>query len=188
MSSSAPPLHKPERNPPNLFTTSVPSSLNPSRVSSPTAFKLNARDLTTNSPLSPSASPFQTSPVSLNEKKSFYNGSDGGKASIYWSEKHANGNLHPNSTLRPVGQNIIPGRLATDVYDATLPWWRAAIRRKLLKSVKWESRVLARMQVRTQTGILFIGLFYIWNVVQFHEPTWRARNLNRLPHLTSFPD
>jgi hypothetical protein len=34
-----------------------------------------------------------------------------------------------------------------DVCDSSLPWWRAAIRRKLVASVQGESGVIARMQV-----------------------------------------
>lgn len=41
-----------------------------------------------------------------------------------------------------------------DVYDATLIWWRAAIRRKLVKSVRWESEVIARMQDLVRTSWL----------------------------------
>src|SRR5271155_221633 len=34
-----------------------------------------------------------------------------------------------------------------NVYDATLPAWRAAIRRPLMRATEWESKILARMQV-----------------------------------------
>ena len=40
-----------------------------------------------------------------------------------------------------------PGLQAQDVYDSTLPWWRAAVRSKMAKSVEWESGVIADMQV-----------------------------------------
>ena len=40
-----------------------------------------------------------------------------------------------------------PGLHAQDVYDTTLPWWRAAVRSKLAKSVEWESGIIADMQV-----------------------------------------
>jgi len=40
-----------------------------------------------------------------------------------------------------------PGRRSADVYDTTLPWWRAAVRRKLLVAVQRETKVIARMQV-----------------------------------------
>ncbi|KAF9226198.1 hypothetical protein BS17DRAFT_729195 [Gyrodon lividus] len=39
-----------------------------------------------------------------------------------------------------------PGHLSEDVYNATLPWWRAAIRAHILKAVGGESSILARMQ------------------------------------------
>ena len=39
------------------------------------------------------------------------------------------------------------GRLPEEVYMSTLPWWRYALRRKLLECVKWESDVLAAIQV-----------------------------------------
>lgn len=60
----------------------------------------------------------------------------------YYDRK--NENKSPYSVL----EASIPGKLPRDVYDSTLPWWRARIRRQLLKTVKWESEVLARMQVR----------------------------------------
>lgn len=41
-----------------------------------------------------------------------------------------------------------PGMLRPDLYDATLPAWRAAIRRVIVRSVEKESRVIADMQVR----------------------------------------
>jgi hypothetical protein len=53
----------------------------------------------------------------------------------------------PVSALEP------PGCQMKDVYDATLPWWRAAMRRKLLWSVERESVVIAKIQVRTHLSI-----------------------------------
>ncbi|KAF8869396.1 PAP2 superfamily-domain-containing protein [Infundibulicybe gibba] len=44
-----------------------------------------------------------------------------------------------------------PGYLPMDVYDVTLPWWRAAIRRHLVKAVARESIVLAKMQEKIRT-------------------------------------
>lgn len=41
-----------------------------------------------------------------------------------------------------------PGRLPVDVYDVMLPRWRAAIRKRLVRTVERESQVIARMQVR----------------------------------------
>ncbi|KAG6845005.1 hypothetical protein H0H87_001777 [Tephrocybe sp. NHM501043] len=39
-----------------------------------------------------------------------------------------------------------PGRLPTDVYDTTLPRWRSAVRRKLVRSIQWESKIIAGLQ------------------------------------------
>ena len=36
-----------------------------------------------------------------------------------------------------------PGTNPRDVYDSSLPWWRAAVRRKLVVRVQWESGVIA---------------------------------------------
>ncbi|KAF9057101.1 PAP2 superfamily-domain-containing protein, partial [Panaeolus papilionaceus] len=38
------------------------------------------------------------------------------------------------------------GAAGKDVYDTTLPWWRAAIRRRLVRAVRSESEIIARMQ------------------------------------------
>jgi hypothetical protein len=35
-----------------------------------------------------------------------------------------------------------------DVYERTMSWWRVGIRRKLMRRVREESEVIARMQVR----------------------------------------
>jgi hypothetical protein len=40
------------------------------------------------------------------------------------------------------------GRLPEDVYTNTLPWWRAALRRKCVAVVERESEVIAKWQVR----------------------------------------
>ncbi|KAF9237778.1 PAP2 superfamily-domain-containing protein [Melanogaster broomeanus] len=39
-----------------------------------------------------------------------------------------------------------PGQLPEEIYNSTLPWWRAAIRARVLKAVRRESLILARMQ------------------------------------------
>jgi hypothetical protein len=52
------------------------------------------------------------------------------------------------------GETIdIPHR-QMDVYEATLPWWRAATRRTLVKSVQWESKIIARMQVSQRSAVV----------------------------------
>ncbi|KAJ3501621.1 hypothetical protein NLJ89_g9257 [Agrocybe chaxingu] len=45
-----------------------------------------------------------------------------------------------------MSEDSTPGRQGRDVYEATLPWWRAAIRRKLVATVYEESKILATMQ------------------------------------------
>ncbi|KAH6887799.1 sphingosine-1-phosphate phosphatase [Coprinopsis sp. MPI-PUGE-AT-0042] len=42
--------------------------------------------------------------------------------------------------------DVSPGYRSTDVYDITLPAWRAYVRRQLVKTVEKESKVIARMQ------------------------------------------
>ncbi|KAI0253432.1 hypothetical protein BJV78DRAFT_1302210 [Lactifluus subvellereus] len=51
----------------------------------------------------------------------------------------------------PVEDNtasVAAGRLPEEVYTKTLPWWRAALRRKCVAVVEWESKVIAKWQVR----------------------------------------
>ncbi|KAG6850309.1 hypothetical protein H0H93_015251 [Arthromyces matolae] len=50
-----------------------------------------------------------------------------------------------------INEDLTPGRLPTDVYEATLPRWRAMIRRSLVRSVRWESKVIARLQSLIRT-------------------------------------
>lgn len=45
------------------------------------------------------------------------------------------------------GSTASPGRLPDEVYEKTLEWWRAGVRRFLVKNLETESRWLARMQV-----------------------------------------
>ncbi|KAF8056632.1 sphingosine-1-phosphate phosphatase [Lyophyllum atratum] len=47
---------------------------------------------------------------------------------------------------KEASQEPTPGRRPMDVYDKTLPRWRAAVRRRLVKTVQWESEVIARLQ------------------------------------------
>lgn len=58
-----------------------------------------------------------------------------------------------------------------DVYDATLIWWRAAIRRKLVKSVRWESEVIARMQVSQLFATSIYRLRVLYSAPQSSLPT-----------------
>lgn len=43
---------------------------------------------------------------------------------------------------------VAAGRLPEDVYTNTLPPWRAALRRKCVAVVEWESEVIVKLQVR----------------------------------------
>jgi hypothetical protein len=56
--------------------------------------------------------------------------------------------LQPTPTSAP---NDPPDGIK-DIYDATLPWWRAAIRRRLIQLVERETRLIARMQVRVSSS------------------------------------
>lgn len=47
-------------------------------------------------------------------------------------------------------QHVAAGRLPEEVYERTLTPWRAAVRRRLVQAVEWESRIIAAMQVRCQ--------------------------------------
>ena len=46
-----------------------------------------------------------------------------------------------------LADRVPPRKQPKDVYDTSLSWWRAAIRRKLVASVERESKVIAQMQV-----------------------------------------
>jgi hypothetical protein len=43
--------------------------------------------------------------------------------------------------------SVAAGRLPEDVYTNTLPSWRAALRRKCVAVVEWESEVIVKLQV-----------------------------------------
>ena len=71
----------------------------------------------------------------------------GANADRHWNEKTENGKAvgcPDDDILVVVGA---AGRLPEEVYERTLSWWRAGIRRAILRNVEWESRVLAAMQV-----------------------------------------
>lgn len=63
----------------------------------------------------------------------------------------------------------VPGRRSVDVYDTTLSWWRAAVRRKLVKMVHRESAVIAEMQVSGFGSGLVSLLAYFGNFVSRHS-------------------
>jgi hypothetical protein len=81
--------------------------------------------------------------------------------SIRPSKESEPSSLSSSPASSPVGQGVHPYNNLNldsaplldcvskpkDVYDTSLSWWRAAIRRRLVASVRRESRVIARMQV-----------------------------------------
>ena len=66
----------------------------------------------------------------------------------------------PSNGFHSQGQQ--PGKQPKDVYDTSLPWWRAAIRRKLVASVQRESRVIARMQVSSTRLCVLLRQVYCY--------------------------
>ncbi|TFK49275.1 hypothetical protein OE88DRAFT_1662718 [Heliocybe sulcata] len=58
----------------------------------------------------------------------------------------------PSSTEEsPESYSLDPGRQPSYVYNNTLPRWAAAIRRRIVKRVEWESEVIAAMQESIRT-------------------------------------
>ena len=63
--------------------------------------------------------------------------------------------------------SVAAGRLPEEVYANTLPWWRAALRRKCVAVVEWESEVIGEWQVRP---VLSLSLFSLgWLAVVAKE-------------------
>lgn len=50
-----------------------------------------------------------------------------------------------------------PGQLPDDIYNATLPRWRAAIRAQLVKTVARESILIGRLQVSSCMSDIRLG-------------------------------
>lgn len=59
-----------------------------------------------------------------------------------------NGYPDVKTRLRSLDGDLMPKIEGKDVYDTTLSWWQAGLRRRLVATVKWESEVIAKMQVR----------------------------------------
>ncbi|KAI0072156.1 PAP2-domain-containing protein [Panus rudis PR-1116 ss-1] len=79
---------------------------------------------------------------------------------IYFNEK-LNGQVPPRNTNQEVDVVLGgAGRLPDEVYERTLPWWRAALRKKILGNVEWESEVLASMQKRVRTP--FLDAYFVY--------------------------
>ena len=77
-----------------------------------------------------------------------------------------------------------------DVYDATLPWWRAAIRRRLVRIIEHESPLIARMQVcpilenEPSRPSPIAGPYthaVVGYILRVHLRTWHAHILHDLP-------
>jgi len=70
--------------------------------------------------------------------------------------------------------NVAAGRLPEDIYMNTLPSWQAALRRKCVAIVEWESKVITEWQVRSY---LFIFSLFPLNTPFFpttpHLLCWR---------------
>jgi hypothetical protein len=97
--------------------------------------------------------------------------------------------VHPYNNLNLDSEpllDVTPGIQPKDVYDTSLSWWRAAIRRRLVENIRWESIVIARMQVSNRilnyapfAGTLLTPPFHIG------ESTYSmARRLFRLHFLS----
>ncbi|KAI0062728.1 hypothetical protein BV25DRAFT_1803341 [Artomyces pyxidatus] len=56
---------------------------------------------------------------------------------------------------------VAAGRLPEEYYTNTLPWWRAATRRKFVGIVEWESAILARWQVRTFIRTPWLDTYFV---------------------------
>ncbi|THV04795.1 hypothetical protein K435DRAFT_746622 [Dendrothele bispora CBS 962.96] len=75
-----------------------------------------------------------------------------GQAYLYHTQ--AGAYLQPQSELHP------PGRQARDVYDMTLSNWRASVRRKLVRIVRRESVIIAKMQEKFRTP--FLDAYFVY--------------------------
>ena len=62
--------------------------------------------------------------------------------------------------------DLTPGRLARDVYEATLPKWRASVRRRLVAAVEVESKVIARMQVCSTRIFLSVVIYTFQKLIR----------------------
>lgn len=108
----------------------------------------HARDSSDTSYDSRSSTPDSAAPLQINFRKADVDSS--------WNEKPENTAAAraalglDEDTLLLVGA---AGRQPEEVYTRTMSWWRAAIRRAILRNVEWESQVLANMQVSLLPGV-----------------------------------
>ncbi|KAH9477378.1 Dihydrosphingosine 1-phosphate phosphatase [Psilocybe cubensis] len=59
--------------------------------------------------------------------------------------------------------DVTPGLQGKDVYDSTLSWWRAGIRRKLVATVQWESWIIAAMQEKIRTP--WLDAYFVYSSI-----------------------
>jgi hypothetical protein len=71
------------------------------------------------------------------------------KSSTTPTDSRASSPIGSDSDDSSIYASASPGYLPDDVYEQTMGWWRASIRRGIVKTVEWESNVIASMQVRT---------------------------------------
>ncbi|EMD34637.1 hypothetical protein CERSUDRAFT_116813 [Gelatoporia subvermispora B] len=56
--------------------------------------------------------------------------------------------------------HLAAGRLPEEVYERTLSPWRAAVRRRLVQTVEWESEIIAAMQAKVRNG--FLDTYFVY--------------------------
>ncbi|KAM5541821.1 hypothetical protein V8D89_004550 [Ganoderma adspersum] len=79
----------------------------------------------------------------------------GPEAYSNWDEKAGNGKPAGRNEEEEILEAVgAAGRLPEEVYERTLSWWRAGIRRAIVRNVERESRVLATMQSYVRHPIL----------------------------------
>ncbi len=95
--------------------------------------------------------------------------------------------IHDVKMLRELKREVMsvtyaPGTQPDDVYDGSMAWWRASIRKLLIRSLKVESRWIAAIQV--SFSIACISRFESENV-NGHRISYATHGLTRtlcIPH------
>jgi dihydrosphingosine 1-phosphate phosphatase len=67
----------------------------------------------------------------------------------------------PNSPKDHTTSVAPAGRLPEEVYTNMLPWWRAALRRKCVAVVEWESEFIGEWQVRPFCPFFAFNFFFL---------------------------
>lgn len=111
-------------------------------VQNPTSFSLDAQDSSSPSHIHPSFTPQDARNTMIGYKNEKHPQAHVLDASIDSDDNHT---LADNDAANVI---VSAGRLPEEVYTTTLSWWRAAVRRRLVGIVEWESGVLAQLQVR----------------------------------------